>query len=234
LAKDCDFKAVTAEEYRDNSIRDTFISGIASSTIHQRLLEKKELDLQTAYESARSLEMAEKQNQSFRPMYSAATNASELDQSVQSISLEESNITASTSSRPQTQNACFFCGFPRHPRSSCPAKDSTCRKCNKKGHFQKVCMSRKAQTGSSAAMLNSNPQIAVLASVTPSLAKTTINVKVNKINTKALIDTGSTESFISESVVKSRNLNVIPSSSRISMATSDLVKKKLLAMFMST
>ena len=60
FAKDCDFKAVTAEQYRDNSVREAFISGMVSSVIRQRLLEKKELDLTSAAELARSLEMVKK------------------------------------------------------------------------------------------------------------------------------------------------------------------------------
>ena len=61
LAKDCNFKAVTAEVHKDEAIRDAFISGLTSPQIRQRLLEKRELDLEAAFDSARSLELAEKQ-----------------------------------------------------------------------------------------------------------------------------------------------------------------------------
>ena len=40
LAKDCNFKAVTADVYQSESIRDAFIAGTTSSTVRQRLLEK--------------------------------------------------------------------------------------------------------------------------------------------------------------------------------------------------
>ena len=50
LSKDCNIRAVSAEEYREELIRDTFINGIASPFIHQCLLENKELDLQTAFD----------------------------------------------------------------------------------------------------------------------------------------------------------------------------------------
>ena len=37
-------------------------------------------------------------------------------------------------------NPCFWCGtIPYHNRQVCPARDATCRKCSKKGHFQTVC-----------------------------------------------------------------------------------------------
>ena len=47
-AKDCNFKAVNAETYCKESIRDTFISGLSSNLIRQRLLEDQSLTLKTA------------------------------------------------------------------------------------------------------------------------------------------------------------------------------------------
>jgi len=50
LSKDCNFRQVTAAEYRDEAIPDAFISGLISSNIRQRLLENKTLDLQAAFD----------------------------------------------------------------------------------------------------------------------------------------------------------------------------------------
>ena len=67
------------------------------------------------------------------------------------------------------------------------------------------------------------PRLAITASATvASLSNVTVTVK---INTKALIDTGSTVSFISEDVVKKRALQIRPDIKNISMATGDLVKE---------
>ena len=33
------------------------------------------------------------------------------------------------------QKRCTQCGKDQHPRNACPAKEATCRKCQKKGHF---------------------------------------------------------------------------------------------------
>uniref|UniRef100_A0A914P660 RNA-directed DNA polymerase n=1 Tax=Panagrolaimus davidi TaxID=227884 RepID=A0A914P660_9BILA len=38
---------------------------------------------------------------------------------------------------------CYRCGGNYHEFSQCPAKDSVCHNCNKKGHFEKVCRSAK-------------------------------------------------------------------------------------------
>ena len=34
-----------------------------------------------------------------------------------------------------------FCGNNRHPRKNCQAGEAFCNKCEKKGHFRKVCQS---------------------------------------------------------------------------------------------
>ena len=49
-----------------------------------------------------------------------------------------------------TSLSCYFCGNNRHPRSKCPAKDATCDKCQRKGHYAKVCQSKAASKVSAA------------------------------------------------------------------------------------
>ena len=63
LSKDCNFKNVTAAQYRDESIRDAFVTGLLSNSIRQRLLENKTLDLKTMLDQARSLESAMKSSE---------------------------------------------------------------------------------------------------------------------------------------------------------------------------
>ena len=44
----------------------------------------------------------------------------------------------------EVKDTCFFCGNAKHPRSKCPAPEVICLKCQKKGHFAKVCRSKPA------------------------------------------------------------------------------------------
>ena len=60
LAKDCNFRNVTANEYKEEAIRDAFINGLQSNLIRQRLLENKVLELQSAYDQARALDVAQR------------------------------------------------------------------------------------------------------------------------------------------------------------------------------
>ena len=132
--------------------------------------------------------------------------------------------TLSTASSFQGGEKCFFCGYQRHPRSKYPARDATCSKCRKKGHFQKVCRSgapRQSEGRTSAAMWQ--PTLATISAEVPqSLTKSTIIVSVDGFEATALIDSGSSESFIHPGLVKSAALHVYLSSGTISMATSSL------------
>ena len=59
LAKDCAFRDVTADIYTKEAVRDAFITGLSSSLIRQRLLEKQTLSLEEAVLQARSMETAQ-------------------------------------------------------------------------------------------------------------------------------------------------------------------------------
>ena len=61
LSKDCNFQAATAEDYRQQKIRDAFVNGLTSSAIRQRLLEDWNLTLNQAYDQANALDCALRQ-----------------------------------------------------------------------------------------------------------------------------------------------------------------------------
>ncbi|KAK3777055.1 hypothetical protein RRG08_008903 [Elysia crispata] len=215
LSKDCNFQAVSAEKNRQDAIRDAFISGLNSHQIRQRLLENCTLDLQRAYDLARSLEMAEKQSMTYVTHTPCASTSH--------ITAAASELTPPTTAALPSSK-CFFCGYSRHPRSRCPAQNATCKGCGKKGHFAKVCQSKPNSTKLeySAAM---NPQLSTLvtaASAPSSLSKATINVSINSHTLKALVDTGSTESYMCSDIAKSLKVSTMPSEKSISMASSNL------------
>nr|XP_039262013.1 uncharacterized protein LOC120338143 [Styela clava] len=65
LSKDCNFQNVSAKEYQNEYIRDSFILGLNSSWIRQRLLENKKLTLDEMVDQAKSLETAVRNSQSY-------------------------------------------------------------------------------------------------------------------------------------------------------------------------
>ncbi|XP_054722967.1 uncharacterized protein LOC129232889 [Uloborus diversus] len=214
MSKDCDFKAVTADQYKDEYIRDAFIRGLRSPRIRERLLENATITLEKAYDQARSLELAELHSASY--LNTANPTPVAAVEHVQDCSEESPSITVA-SARP---GKCFFCGNERHLRNSCPAKDATCRGCGKKGHYQRVCKSRQARPSSNAT--TSAVLLASISSMPHCLQKSITKVLVNGIELNALIDTGSSLSFLNQCFVDKCGINVRPYAGKITMANSSL------------
>jgi len=61
LSKECEFAAVSAQEYTEEMIRDAFINCLASPSIRQDLLEQEDPNLQKAYDVTISLSSAQEQ-----------------------------------------------------------------------------------------------------------------------------------------------------------------------------
>ena len=111
LGKDCNFKQVSADVYKEELIRDSFINGISSNHIRQRLLENNTLDLTTAYNQATSLDLAQRQSDAYQPSpasgFVAAMRAEqESDDDLPTVAAIE-----------KKKKSCFNCGSPTfHPR----------------------------------------------------------------------------------------------------------------------
>ena len=196
------------------SIRDAFISGLQPSLIRQRLLENKTLHLKTMFDQARSLESAMKSSESYA-VPNTLVNAAVPARSAKRVDGLEANTLAAAVTET-TSLSCYFCGNNRHPRSQCPAKDATCAKCQKKGHYAKVCQS-KAASKVSAGM--HSPIIATTQS-SGSLSKSTATNNIGKL--QALFYSGSTESFIHPNFVRRTGLTVRPAGGAVSMASTAL------------
>ncbi|XP_072900626.1 uncharacterized protein [Hemitrygon akajei] len=131
LARTCDCQALTAEQHTELLVRDAFVTGVRSVCIRQRLLEKADLTLRSAIETADTIEAAQLYAEEVQPRDSPVPS-------------EFANAAASRGiSNPSNSpgiKLCYFCGLPKHPRNSCPAREATCSSCGKKGHFAKeVC-----------------------------------------------------------------------------------------------
>ena len=213
---------VSASQYRDEAVRDAFISGLQSSLIRQRLLENSTLDLETACNQARSLESAKKSSDSYQitqtPNLAAASTTPQSNSDVVS-ELTEKAASATTSKK------CYFCGLKYHPISKCPARDAICNKCRKDGHYQRICQSKDAPSGSSAA-LQTAPYNLLHASLIPSgLTKSCLLIEVNAETADALIDSGSTDNFIHPRHVVRCSLKIHSGFETVSMASSSSSKK---------
>ena len=244
LAKDCDFKDVTAAQYKDDMIRDSFINGISSSEIRQRLLEHKTLTMKQAFDQAVTMDDAKRDNRVF------LTNptAESLSEMVNAIDIkrggskeirstnrdgfeEEEMGESSHAAVAITKNVCLFCGSYRpHDYKKCRAKSQVCRKCNEKGHYERAChlqrkpgfqtKSSKTRYEQSAAVNDVNYLCAVdsTAKRTRGLDHALVPVYVEGNRLKALLDTGSSKSYISEHLAQRFGVQRIREGFKVGMA----------------
>ena len=121
---------------------------------------------------------------------------------------------------------CFNCGNDRHPKYKCSAKYHVCETCNKRGHYEAVCMSKdhqrvKGKKFWSAAL----PILAVVETAPSCLAKAVVKGMINKHVVNILIDSWSFVSFINKKLANSLNITITPSLGVVSMASLSLSSK---------
>ena len=226
LSKDCNFANVTGEEYRKEMIRDAFINGITSHSIRQRLLENAELSLEQAFETARTLDSAQRSSEVYvtNSVNNSGLTACAREQTENSrVSTElQSKLSMENTTSAAASNVsklCYFCGRAYHNRTSCPAKYATCYKCNKKGHFSKVCRS-KSKDDANACIFT--PNLCAIQPGPECLKNATVVAIINGTELSALIDTGSSTSFINKNTAKMLKLQIFPRNESILMASSNL------------
>ena len=217
LSKDCNLKSVSAEQYREELIRDSFINGLLSPLIRQRLLENSTLDLKSAFDQANALDLAQKNAEIYTmptiPTVTAAA-VSVTEQTSKAAASDDDATLAGTF----TSKKCYFCGNSIHNRRNCPARNCVCDNCGKKGHYAKVCRSK----ASTVASIFSPSLCAIVASCPESLKQASVMISVGKKTLTALVDSGSSDSYISENMTKHLNLHIHPSTQDVSMALSSL------------
>ena len=169
------------------------------------------------YDQARTLDTAQKNSESYGGAPSSRLLSAAHENTTNSNDVESESVLAASAIKAK----CFFCGLLRHPRPKCPARDAICHKCQKKGHFSKVC--RNSSVGASATPNNGVMLATITSAADPSiLLKAVVGVSINGIEAEGLIDSGSSGSFIHPDLVKRHSLNVQQSQSVVTMASTSL------------
>ena len=131
-AQKCNFG--TPEQIDDN-ILDQLIKGSAHPAVRKKILEcdPKTLNLDKAVDIARTFEATQSQLLQFnRPTESSVDFVR---------NPRNQNRPKYSDSQSFKGKNCNFCGGEIHPRPQCPARESICNKCKKRGHWGKVCLS---------------------------------------------------------------------------------------------
>ncbi|XP_045445671.1 uncharacterized protein LOC123653729 [Melitaea cinxia] len=235
LARECHFKAVTANEHQNETVCGTFIAGILSQKIRERLLEKSTMSLEETLNLAISLET--ENTSRLLTVSSPSTSAvpvnaiSETQAPQPQLNLAATRTQNFQYSRPtQSDRRCFFCGGNVHQRIKCPANNTQCQLCSKKGHFATVCRSsRPGQRTVNVITTDDDdvtqPQVtdshlSIISAAAPSsLRKATIPITLNNYQADALLDTGSSISFIDKNTALTMNLKRKPCRQAVTLAS---------------
>ena len=131
---------------------------------------------------------------------------------------------------------CYFCGQAYHLRNRCPAKEARCFTYGKFLHFSKVCRSWTSghqtnqvlrKTASSYSDLS--PALCTISAACPaSLLPVSSPVTLNGTKVTALVDSGSSESYVNSNICDKWNLCIYPTfTHQVQMAsTSVKIKSK--------
>ena len=202
LSEHCEFGAL-----REELIRDRIVVGLQDVKLSEKLQMDLSLTLQSATNKARQNESVKKQQEILRRAVSPA-------------SPEINEVTEANEKRdrrprhPQykEQTKCMRCGSTseNHWRLKCPARDATCAKCNKLGHFAKVCLSTPKKIGAIAAGDSKEPDevdsdedgffLGVIGNTDRKTKHWSEEVEVNGVTVKFKLDTGADVTVIGDSI----------------------------------
>ncbi|XP_059833299.1 uncharacterized protein LOC132398212 [Hypanus sabinus] len=140
-----------AEQHAELLVRDASVTGLRSVYMCQRFLEKADLTLRSAIETADALETALHNADAVQLRDSPPVPASEFANATASRNSTNS-LNPTTAAARRKPELCYFCGVEKHPQKRCPVREATCSSCGMQGHFAKVCKSKlRAGSGSAAA-----------------------------------------------------------------------------------
>ena len=213
LNNDCkDFVDVTASQCKEAAIRDAFIiTGLGSPHIRQRLLDNNELRLNHVFNKARSLHEAQKNAESYKVRHCEKIATVAFDNTKFGQPQKENKKRRSGFASFKYQS-CKFCGGSWHKRADCPANQRLCYKCNRMGHFAKVCLSKVKKIPKTLATVSEDEKEHSYISALNNLIgdeKINVIVLVNGVRANCLIDNGAKFNHIDSKFYQRAKLKIV-------------------------
>ncbi|UYV77109.1 hypothetical protein LAZ67_14003339 [Cordylochernes scorpioides] len=178
LAEHCNFGML-----HDELIRDRIVVGVRDRALSERMQLDTDLTLVKATLMAKQLESV-KEQQSSLYQQDSVDQIKKMPNHIKEKKRHEPKIRQFKSNQLEgSPHGCTRCGNSNnHDWKSCPAMNSYCSKCKKKGHYAKVCRSE--------AINEIKSEIAFLGSVEDNSKKWIVPIKVNNRQINFKIDTG--------------------------------------------
>ncbi|UYV79253.1 hypothetical protein LAZ67_17001787 [Cordylochernes scorpioides] len=178
LAEHCNFGML-----HDELIRDRIVVGVRDRALSERMQLDTDLTLVKATLMAKQLESV-KEQQSSLYQQDSVDQIKKMPNHIKETKRHEPKIRQFKSNQlGGSSHGCTRCGNSNnHAWKNCPAMNSYCSKCKKKGHYAKVCRSEAINEIKSA--------IAFLGSVEDNSKKWIVPIKVNNKQINFKIDTG--------------------------------------------
>ncbi|UYV75047.1 K02A2.6-like [Cordylochernes scorpioides] len=178
LAEHCNFGML-----HDELIRDRIVVGVRDRALSERMQLDTDLTLVKATLMAKQLESV-KEQQSSLYQQDSIDQIKKMPNHIKETKRHEQKIRQFKSNQlGGSSHGCTRCGNSNnHDWKNCPAMNSYCSKCKKKGHYAKVCRSE--------ALNEIKSEIAFLGSVEDNSKKWIVPIKVNNRQINFKIDTG--------------------------------------------
>ena len=137
LAQHCNYGTL-----HDEMVRDRIVVGLKDKTLSEKLQLEADLTLEKAINQARQKELVRQQQGIIRQEGPSASNVDRV-KSTRPRPKDKFKTSFKTSNKVKDRNqTCGRCGGKPHKRNECPAKDSICNSCKRKGHWKKCCKTK--------------------------------------------------------------------------------------------
>ena len=134
MADNCEYG-----DFKSQMIRDRLVVGIRDTALSERLQMNAELTLEKAMKMIQQSE-AVREQQTFLNEKEQKFESGNLDSLKPKRQHQQSSRAKST--RSSTGKVCGHCGKGPHGRDKCPAREATCHRCQKIGHYSSQCRAK--------------------------------------------------------------------------------------------
>ena len=190
LAEHCGFG-----DLHDELIRDRIVVGLSDKGLSEKLQLEADLTLEKAMTQARQKELVHHQQGILQQNFTST--GSSVDQIKAKKNPGNTNFRPSQKGNKFKSNLkCFRCNGSVHNKSECPARDSFCHACQKKGHWKRACKSPSKVDEVSSELDNETFLGEVIDAVNSFQQPWQAEVFVNNSPVKFKIDTGADVSVI--------------------------------------